>query len=506
MTSVAPPERPRQTDVAETFQKISRAPDSSSQCSSPQSTSAPSSVPSPARPTFPSPSTNPGQAVVATATATRGSPPCKPGVRFSGRRSFAKRPAITSRWTSSDTSDSTRGNWSTSSKRAGRSQPGPPGSCIDEFAPRGASSSPWKSLLRFTRDIVWRLRFSRPRLAPPPDQSGSRPRVPGLTPAGFQPVPHRELRAYPDEEFRRPERIAADGGGPGSAGAAGVASQAPHPLPLARQAGSGREEDLRSRFRGPRAPSPQASPIVSDRGPLHAITHRLSPSPSPSSPSPMTSTAATAVAGPEGRGSTAAAARATATARSNSWRYVPGALRAIPDERPGAAGASRSYSYSYSVSYVPPTTGMSTTNPAPASFSATSIDASTAPPLPPPPVPTSLAVPRRRGSSSRVSPGPRDHQKEPAAWRRPLSRCRRGGGGGGGAERSASMGAERTTTTVRRHGDRHGMEMVEEEDHGSGGGGGGSTWGEVLRAQMEGARRGWREGVVVASSGIGLRR
>ncbi|RYP68720.1 hypothetical protein DL769_005441 [Monosporascus sp. CRB-8-3] len=365
MTSVAPPEMPRQTGVVESFQKAGTAPDSSPRCPSPQSTSAPGPVPSPAGPTLPSPSTNSSQAVVATATATRSSPPRKPGVHFSDRRTFAKRPAITSRRTSSGTSDSTRGELEylfdesgQATARSVRFLRGLAKHIIDEFAPKGSLVvTPEKLAAFYTRyrletevfpfaelfgsrardaperiaDIFFGLGCAY-HLTPRPDQPGSRPRVPGLTPAGCGRYLAASLLAYPDEEFHRLERIAAGGDGPGGAGVAGLL---PRPLircllparpdPGARRIFAAAFEDLARHLPKP----PPSSPTVDRCG-----SPPVAPSPSSSSSSsssPTTSTAATAVAGPEKRGSTAATAGTAATARSNSWRYVPGALRAIHD-------------------------------------------------------------------------------------------------------------------------------------------------------------------------------
>ncbi|RYP68026.1 hypothetical protein DL771_006949 [Monosporascus sp. 5C6A] len=351
--------------------------------------------------------------------------------------------------------------------------------------------------------------------------------------------------------------------------------------------------------------SPPPSPTVDRRRSQSTASSPSSSSSSSSSSSQVTSTAAPAAAGLEKRGSTAAAARTTAAARSNSWHYVPGALRAIHDEStishageasssqraasgryrldqspggpqatsngptaaggghghgenyfdghhgqrspphhppsrparstsyqlpapgpgPGPAGASRSYSYS--VSYVPPTTGLSATNPAPAS----PVNASTAPPLPPPPVgPFACSSTTTRQQQSDIARAPRPPERTrgvaapvvslsvPAAIVSRQQTCERGregkretrrlpssssssassahhylhygggdgGGGGGGAERRVSTGAERTTTTAQRRSDGHVTETVEDDDHDGCGGGRGPTWDEVLRARREG--------------------
>ncbi|RYP34366.1 hypothetical protein DL766_003015 [Monosporascus sp. MC13-8B] len=405
IASVASSERPRLTggmpanfmdeirktacEVVETFQRTNRAPGSLSRCSSPQSTSAPS----PTSPTSPSPSTNPGREVVARARAARGSLPRKPGVRFSDRRTFARRPAITSRRASSGTSGSTGGElehlFDESGQATARSVrflrglakyivslrlekgegtvPSPRGLAdngrpiqIDEFAPEGGLVvTPEKLAAFYTRYRLETEVFPFPELfgsrardaperiadvffgldcayhlTPPPDQPGSRPRVPGLTPAGFSRYLTASLLAYPDEEFRRLERIAADAAdGPGSAG---VAALLPRPLircllparpdPGAQRLFAAAFEDLARHL-----PKPPPSPPTADRCRSPPVASSPSSS-SSSSSSPMMGTATTAAAGPEKRGSTTAAASTTATARPNSWRYVSGALRSIHDE------------------------------------------------------------------------------------------------------------------------------------------------------------------------------
>ncbi|RYP28017.1 hypothetical protein DL767_007417 [Monosporascus sp. MG133] len=523
----------------------------------------------------------------------------KQGVRFSDRRTFAERPAITSRRTSSGTSDSTRGELehlfdksAQATARSGRFLRGlakyivsprlekgevtvPPllgltdnGRPIqmDEFAPKGSLVvTPEKLAAFYTRyrletevfpfaelfgsrardaperiaDISFGLACAY-HLTPPPDQPGSRPCISGLTPAGFSRYLTASRLVYPDEKFRRLERIAADGDGPGSGGGAELL---PRPLircllparpdPGARRTFAAAFEDLAHHL--------SKHPLLSlamgrCTPPPIASSHSSSPS---SCSSPMPGTAVTAVAGPEKRGSAAADARTTATTRSNNWRCAPGALRAIQNEidvlptprtRPKTGGHRRKPLLLLLRLVRTPDDGHEQPPSTPRLHLPPPPPSTPAPPLPcrrrpvgpfacgsamtrrqqrprivqaprPPERTRGVAAPAVSLSASPYLPAVivsgqqnRDREREAERKTRRLlsssssARCHlHHGGGGGGAERRASTGAERTTTTARCRSDRHGMEMVEEEDYDGGGGGRGPTWDEVAEGADGGA-------------------
>ncbi|KAK7755894.1 hypothetical protein SLS62_002181 [Diatrype stigma] len=189
-------------------------------------------------------------------------PESAPGVRFSDRRTFAKRPAASRRTSSgiSAASDSEQRLFDDSgcaTARSARFLRELAKYITDEFAPRGSLVVTPEKLasfyarygveggevlpfieifsLRTTGDRDARAHHERVadlfsdlgcayHLAPPPDPPAGapfttpspRPQIPGLTPAGFCRYFTTCLLAYPDEEFRRLEKIVADVSSPSS--------------------------------------------------------------------------------------------------------------------------------------------------------------------------------------------------------------------------------------------------------------------------------------------------